>query len=96
MFRSGRRVHTRDWMIVVAARDGGAPARLGLAISRKCDKRAVVRNRIKRAAREWFRHAGLTGVDLVITGKRGLTTQTCAQMQQSLNAMQSRLIAAAR
>lgn len=30
--------------------------RLGLAISRKVDKRAVVRNRIKRVIRETFRH----------------------------------------
>lgn len=33
-----------------------APARLGLAVSRKVDARAVVRNRIKRALRERFRH----------------------------------------
>ncbi len=33
-----------------------APARLGLAVSRKVDTRAVVRNRIKRALRERFRH----------------------------------------
>ncbi|MCR6664163.1 MAG: ribonuclease P protein component [Luteimonas sp.] len=32
------------------------PPRLGLAVSRKVDPRAVVRNRIKRALRERFRH----------------------------------------
>lgn len=32
------------------------PARLGLAVSRKVDPRAVGRNRIKRALRESFRH----------------------------------------
>lgn len=31
------------------------PARLGLAVSRKVDKRAVVRNRIKRVLRDHFR-----------------------------------------
>jgi ribonuclease P protein component len=36
-------------------RDGAAP-RLGLAVSRKVDTRAVVRNRIKRNLREQFRH----------------------------------------
>ncbi len=35
--------------------DSGAP-RLGLAVSRKVDRRAVGRNRIKRALRELFRH----------------------------------------
>lgn len=32
------------------------PARLGLAVSRKVDRRAVGRNRIKRVLRETFRH----------------------------------------
>ena len=32
------------------------PARLGLAVSRKVDRRAVGRNRIKRILRETFRH----------------------------------------
>jgi len=32
------------------------PARLGLAVSRKVDTRAVVRNRIKRVLRDRFRH----------------------------------------
>lgn len=34
----------------------GAPPRLGLAVSRKVDPRAVGRNRIKRQLREGFRH----------------------------------------
>jgi len=32
------------------------PARLGMAVSRKVDRRAVVRNRIKRVLRDAFRH----------------------------------------
>lgn len=51
--------------------------RLGLAVSRKVDKRAVERNRLRRLIREWFRHRqhGLRGGDLVVVGKpaaRGL------------------------
>lgn len=44
-------------------------ARLGLAISRKCAKRALDRNRIKRVIRETFRisKAELPALDFVIT-----------------------------
>jgi len=39
---------------VLVQNEGGA--RLGLVVSRKVDKRAVGRNRIKRVVRECFRH----------------------------------------
>lgn len=43
-------------------------ARLGMAVSRKVSKRAVVRNRIKRCLRESFRthRASLPAVDLLV------------------------------
>ncbi|OBS09572.1 ribonuclease P protein component [Acidihalobacter prosperus] len=43
-------------------------ARLGLAISRKCAKQAVVRQRIKRVIRESFRQRRLAfpAVDIVV------------------------------
>lgn len=49
-------------------RRADAPARLGLAVSRKVDTRAVVRNRIKRVCRDGFRHVRheLAGGDYVI------------------------------
>ncbi len=54
IFRDGRRVAlpalALHWL------DDGQPARLGLAVSRKVDARAVGRNRIKRILREAFRH----------------------------------------
>ena len=37
--------------------DADVPARLGMAVSRKVDTRAVVRNRIKRVLRDAFRRA---------------------------------------
>jgi ribonuclease P protein component len=42
--------------------------RLGLAVSRRVNKRAVVRNRIKRIVRERFRISkeALTGLDIVV------------------------------
>lgn len=48
--------------------NGSTGARLGLAVSRKCSRKAVVRNRIKRLARESFRQewAKLPPVDVVV------------------------------
>ena len=47
------------------------PARLGMAVSRKVDKRAVGRNRIKRVLRETFRHLPptLAGGDYVVVAR---------------------------
>jgi ribonuclease P protein component len=48
-------------------------ARLGLAISKKCARRSVDRNRLKRIARESFRlsQLDLPGVDVIILCSRG-------------------------
>ncbi len=48
-----------------------APARLGLAVSRKVDTRAVVRNRIKRTLREAFRRlrTSLPGGSYVVVAR---------------------------
>ena len=53
VFGDGRRTGT-PLLALHLLRDG-QPARLGLAVSRKVDRRAVGRNRIKRALREEFR-----------------------------------------
>ncbi|HKJ16593.1 MAG TPA: ribonuclease P protein component [Xanthomonadales bacterium] len=52
-----RAVISSDRLFRVFACVGSATrSRLGLAVSRKVDRRAVVRNRIKRIIRESFRH----------------------------------------
>lgn len=55
-----------------------ASARLGLAISKKCARRAVERNRLKRIVRESFRcHCPtLPQVDVVVLCAHGVTAQT--------------------
>ncbi|TXH74185.1 MAG: ribonuclease P protein component [Lysobacteraceae bacterium] len=53
VFKSGRRAQTAILSLHFLADD--SPPRLGLAVSRKVDSRAVVRNRIKRRLREYFR-----------------------------------------
>ena len=51
--RLGRRIPTRHFLVVHAARDRG-PSRLGITVTRKIGN-AVVRNHIKRGVREVFR-----------------------------------------
>lgn len=58
IFRDGRRV-AQPMLALHWLADGQAP-RMGLAVSRKVDKRAVGRNRIKRVLRDEFRHGRAT------------------------------------
>jgi len=52
-------------------------ARLGLIVSKKCEKRAVARNRIKRLIRESFRKnkSLIAGLDVVIIARKGVTKE---------------------
>ena len=54
VFKAGRR--TAEPLMALHWLADEAPARLGLAVSRKVDPRAVGRNRIKRVLRDAFRH----------------------------------------
>jgi len=64
----------RSFVVVVAntqSQDPAAATRLGITVSRKVGS-AVVRNRVKRQVREWFRgrRAALErGLDLVVIGR---------------------------
>ena len=75
MVRRGRRAVGTAFVVVVAERKrpaGGLPvSRLGVTASRKVGG-AVVRNRVKRRVREWFRtQRGLLGAgfDWVVIGR---------------------------
>ena len=73
---------SRDHCFRVLARaNEGQRSRLGMAVSRKVDKRAVGRNRIKRVIRESFRHAfnassGSSDVTMDIVVLPGLESAT--------------------
>ncbi|MER3546479.1 MAG: ribonuclease P protein component [Rhodanobacteraceae bacterium] len=59
------------YFLIRYGRGATAQARCGLAVSRKVSKRAVQRNRIKRIARESFRHvrAQLPPLDILLIAR---------------------------
>lgn len=82
-FTQGQRVNGRFFRLHVLP---AAKPRLGLAVSRKVDKRAVGRNRIKRVARETFRtsRAAIPLADLVLVAKREAATATNDELREDL------------
>ena len=71
VFRTGRRA--RAGLLHARLRPNGeGRARLGLAVSRKAARNAVVRNRVRRQLRESFRinQHGLAGLDVVVSLSR--------------------------
>jgi len=55
IFKHGKRTASPLLALHVLAEESESGARLGLVVSRKVDKRAVQRNRIKRVVRDCFR-----------------------------------------
>jgi ribonuclease P protein component len=79
---------------VLATANGRENARLGMAVSRQVDKRAVGRNRIKRAVRESFRlyWAGRkAGLDVVVLPRWQTATMCNEKLLRSLSRHWSKL-----
>ena len=81
-----------DYFRAVARPAEGSGDRLGMAVSKKVDKRAVVRNRIKRAVRESFRcwrasRTDGTGIalDIVVLARPASASICNVQLQKSLD-----------
>lgn len=85
VFSEGRRTGT-PLLAVHLLRDG-RPARLGLAVSRKVDRRAVGRNRIKRALREEFRalRATLPDAAFVVVARPAAATATRVALRHAFH-----------
>ncbi len=69
-------------------------ARLGVTVSKKVSKSAVVRNRIKRQVREFFRlhQDQLKGTKLVITARPGCAKATDAERAQALSELWQKVL----
>lgn len=73
----GRRHYTRQFVVFVRNREDGGEWRLGFAVTRKTGC-AVVRNRVKRVLREFFRRNQAllaSGRDMVVVPKRTLNAR---------------------
>ena len=73
-------------LLILAQRNSLGFPRLGLAVSIKSMNTAVQRNRVKRVARETFRHhkALLDGMDFIVTGRAGLADKTNQELRVAL------------
>src|ERR671924_1826995 len=68
--RTGKKVHSANFVVISKANDVGE-TRLGVTVSGKVGN-AVVRNRIKRLVREFFRRDGrelATGLDVLVIAR---------------------------
>ncbi|KAA2284077.1 ribonuclease P protein component [Arenimonas fontis] len=85
-FKQGKRLSSPQLRLIVRLRSEPGEPRLGIAVSRKVDKRAVVRNRIKRLARELFRQerAGLPAGDYVLVAQPGAAAQPLSALREQL------------
>ncbi|MDR2012375.1 MAG: ribonuclease P protein component [Rhodanobacter sp.] len=87
-----RRVGARYFSAEVAAGDSGM-ARLGLAVSKRVSKNAVVRNRIKRIARNSFRQIRrqLPTMDILLIARSGAEHADNAQLHAELERLWRRI-----
>ena len=90
--REGRRVAEPAFVLLVAARPPDpklGAQRLGITVSRKVGN-AVVRNRVKRCVREWFRRSRAAlepGIDLVVIGRVAAAGLSCREIEGILCGM---------
>lgn len=83
---------TAEPMLALHFAAGGEGARLGLAVSRKVDRHAVGRNRIKRALREYFRslRPRLPAGDYVLVARPPAAKASPAQLRAAFDGLLQR------
>jgi ribonuclease P protein component len=105
--RRGRRVSSKNFAVSIAPVGGPesprggvkhpSNTRLGLSVSRRVGN-AVVRNRVKRAVRAWFRtsRGAIWGgeVDIVVIARRGARDQQVCEIADELNQLFSKIAGA--
>jgi len=90
--QSRRRLTTADFVVEYWPAPGTS-ARLGMAVSRRVSKRAVVRNRIRRQVRESFRthRERLPGFDILLIARTRAATQDNSALRADLASIWKRL-----
>lgn len=87
VFVSGQLVRGRSLAVRVLER-GEGPARVGFAIGKRLDKRAVVRNRVRRRLREAIRPLPLRdGYDVVVLGRRSALTASFSALREDVDGL---------
>lgn len=92
---SGQRVRTPHFiLVVVRGPTPGAPARMGLVVSRKVGN-AVARNRVKRRVRELFRTWETlvpAGIDLVVIAGPGAAEVPLGEIRREWSDVQDAIV----
>jgi len=86
LFSRGRRVESPLFRLVWL-KNNLACSRFAFVVSRAVSKRAVIRNRLRRRAREWYRKQGepfQAPVDLAIIFKKEAASATRATLYEEL------------
>lgn len=93
VFKKNQRFSDRYWTILVHENPAQA-SKLGLAIAKKRAKRAVDRNKIKRIARESYRHHRLDmhGLQLVVMNRDAAAAEHVAGLRRSMDSLCRKII----
>jgi ribonuclease P protein component len=87
VFKKSVKVSNAHFLILIQ-KTSNPKSRLGLIISKKVDKRAVHRNRIKRIIRESFRNfEHIDSCDFVVLGRSNLSMFNNSELFNSLNSL---------
>lgn len=93
---TGRKLHGRHFVALVAPSTAppSALGRVGLTVTKRIGN-AVIRNRIKRSAREWLRRHGWVpaGIDVVFIARETAAAHDGAELGADLGRLTSRMAA---
>jgi ribonuclease P protein component len=91
---AAQRTSSRHFRAEYRVSPSGA-ARLGMAVSRRVSKLAVVRNRIRRVTREYFRlhRASIANLDVLLVARTSAAEQTNAVLRADLASLWHKLAA---
>ena len=90
VFVSGTFVGGRTVSLRILER-GEGPTRVGFAVGKRLDKRAVIRNRARRRLREAIREVDLRdGYDIVVLGRRPVLTEEFGHVRKDVRAVLGR------